>query len=203
VASDCSRDDQCTTTDAHNPSAATTALDADSKAALLLVKLTAPPLSRSIGEGSVQMNPEDSIDWSAIPGSEWYRPENVAKSLTGLRNSDPTAPDVLYQIANNHAGELYPAAAVATPILLDIAIHSDNRKVAARALAVLDALVWFRGEPPFHTAVNEGSELPLDKLVRKKIGACRAQLVALAEREQESREIVLALLWSIDQQATE
>lgn len=71
------------------------------------------------------MNVEDSIDWNAIPGSEWYRPEKVAKAIAGIRNRDPNAPDIVYQVANNHAGELYPAAVAATPILLDIALHSN------------------------------------------------------------------------------
>lgn len=149
------------------------------------------------------MNPEDLIDWSAIPGSKWYRRENVPKAIVGIRNCDPTAPDILYQVANNHAGELYPAAVTATPILLDIALHSENHKAALQALSVLDTLVWFRGEPPFETVVHEGVERPLDKAIRQQIVGCRTELAALAYRDQRARKIVLVLLESIDQQETE
>jgi hypothetical protein len=157
----------------------------------------------NIGEGSVLMNPEDSIDWSSIPGNEWYRPENVPKSIAGIRNCDPTAPDILYQVANNHAGVLYPAAVAATPILLDIALRSYNQKATLQALSVLDTLVWFRGEPPFQTVVHEGIVLPLDKAIRQQIDATRTKLLALAHREQGTRKIVLELLESIDKQSTE
>ena len=102
------------------------------------------------------MNPEDLIDWSTIPGTEWYRPQNVPKAIAGIRACDPTAPDILYQVANNHAGELYPAAVAATPILLDIALQSENHKAAMEALSALENLIWFRGEPPFDTVVQEG-----------------------------------------------
>jgi len=149
------------------------------------------------------MNPEDSIDWAAIPGSEWYRPENVPKAIVGVRNCDSTAPDILYQVANNHRGELYPAAVAATPILLGIIVHSDNHGAAMQALSVLDTLVWFRGEPPLQTVVYEGVEVSLDKAIRLQIEAYRKQLMALANREQSLCEIVLALLESIDQQAAE
>lgn len=149
------------------------------------------------------MNPEDSIDWSGIPGSEWYRPENVPKSIAGIRNCDPTAPDILYQVANNHAGELYPAAVAATPILLEIALHSDNQKVTMQALSVLDELVWFRGEPPFETVVHEGVVLPLDEAIRQQIEACRTQLVALAHREPGTCPMVLGLLESVDQSSAD
>lgn len=150
------------------------------------------------------MNPEeDLIDWSAIPGSEWYRPENVAKAIAGIRNCDPTAPDILYQVANNHAGELYPAAVTATPILLNIALHSENQVAAMQALSALDTLVWFRAEPPFQTAIHEGVELPLDKAIRQLVEASRTQLTTLANRDQSLRKIVFMLLESIDQQETE
>lgn len=149
------------------------------------------------------MNPEDFIDWSVIPGSKWYRPENVAKAIAGIRNCDPTAPDILYEIANNHAGELYPAAVTATPILLDIALQSQHQRVAMHALSVLDTLVLFGAEPPFKTAVHEGVEMPLDKVIRQQVDACRSHLTTLANRDQSLREIVLSLLESIDQQETE
>ena len=154
-------------------------------------------------DGSDSMNPEDSIDWSAIPGSKWYRPKNVRKAIAGIRRCDPTAPDILYQVANNHAGELYPAAVTAVPILLDIALHFENHKAAMQALSVLDTLVWFRGELPFQTVVYEGIELPLDKAIRQQIKASRTELAALANRDQRLRKIVFGLLESIDQQEIE
>lgn len=149
------------------------------------------------------MNPEDLIDWNAIPGSEWYRPGEVARSIAGIRNCDPSAPDILYRVANNHAGELYPAAVVASSILLEIAIRSNNQTVANQALAVLDTLVWFRGESPFQTTIYAGVEVALDKAIRLQIEASRPQLIELADREPRTRRMVLMLLQSIGEQATE
>jgi hypothetical protein len=149
------------------------------------------------------MNPEESIDWTAIPDSKWYRPENVPKAITGIRNCDPTAPDILYQVANNHSGELYPAAVIATPILLDIAFHSYNHKAAIHALSALDTLVWFRGEPPFQTLVYEDVEITLDKAIRQQVETSRAKLMTLANREPRLRKIVYVLLESVDQQPAE
>jgi hypothetical protein len=149
------------------------------------------------------MNTEDSIDWAAIPGSEWYRPEKVAKAITGIRTCDSTAPDILYQVANNHSGELYPAAVNATSILLEIVVHSENHRAAMQALSVLDTLAWFRGVPPFQTILYEGVEVSLDKGIRLKIKDSRTQLMALANREKRLRKMVLMFLESIDQQATE
>jgi hypothetical protein len=148
------------------------------------------------------VNPEDLIDWSTIAGTEWYRPQNVPKAIAGIRTCDPTAPDILNQVANNHAGELYPAAVAAAPILLGIALQSENHKAAMEALSALDNLVWFRGVPPFDTVVQEGVEVPLDKAIRQRIEASRTQLTALANRDQRLRKIVLVLLESLDQQDT-
>ena len=148
------------------------------------------------------MYSEDQIDWSAIPGCEWYRPENVAKAIAGIRNCDPTAPDILYQVANNHAGELFPAAVVAAPILLEIAIHSPNLRAATAALAALDNLVWFRGVPPFDVILREGAEVSLEKAIRQEIQVARAELVALADRDQRLRKITKVLLESVGQQNT-
>jgi hypothetical protein len=146
------------------------------------------------------VNPEDLIDWSTIPGTEWYRPENVPKAIAGIRTCDPTAPDILYQVANNHAGELYPAAVAATPILLDIALQTENYKAAMAALAALDNLIWFRGAPPFDTVVQEGVEVSLDKAIRQQIEASRTQLTALGSRDERVRKMVFGLLESVDQQ---
>ncbi len=146
------------------------------------------------------MKLEDLIDWSAIRGSKWYRPQNVPIATAGIRNCDPTAPDILFAVANNHAGELYPAAVAATPILLDIAIQAPNDKAAMAALAALDNLTWFRGEPPFDTIVYEGAGTSLDDAIRGQIEAARAELSTLAERNQRLSKAVRTLLGSLDEQ---
>ena len=149
------------------------------------------------------MNAEDLIDWTAIPGSEWYRPKEVAKAIAGIRKCDPSAPDILYRIANNHAGELYPAAVTATPILLEIVLDSANHRASMQALAVLDELVWFRGESPHQTILHGGHEVDLDKAIRIQVENVRPQLMELAKREHRLRKMILLLLESIDQQEEE
>jgi hypothetical protein len=66
-------------------------------------------------------------------------------------NSKATAPDILYQVADSRCSELYPAAVTATPILLDIALQSQDHKAATETLAALDTLIWFRAVPPFES----------------------------------------------------
>lgn len=161
---------------------------------------------RPVFEWSLNHSPgqaEHLIDWETIPGSEWYRLGEVARALAGIRTGSPAAPDILYVISNNHAGELYPASVAATTILLNIALAPESLGAAKRALDVIDQLVWFYSVPSFDSVIVGGSKLKLENAIRMQVEMARPQMTALAEREPALREVVLELLESIDQRLDE
>lgn len=92
----------------------------------------------------------DAVDWGAIPGrSGWYEPDRLASGLRAL-----TAAANLVQAADagsllgdggvvhGHSAAVFPAAAVAAPLLLDVVLHGHP---AARgvALDLLDQALSF------------------------------------------------------------
>ena len=123
---------------------------------------------------------ETDVDWSSIPGDRWYQPERVVPAFAEVRaGSDAAAKAMLVAVANNHSGELFPAAFHAVQILLHIATHDRNVNARAASLAILDDILWFYpGLPPFDTADVDGEATPLDvaihQLVREAIPTLRS-----------------------------
>ncbi|MFF0076992.1 hypothetical protein [Streptomyces sp. NPDC005494] len=91
------------------------------------------------------LNGIDAVDWHSVPGHpDWYEPARVADGLRALSGATnlPQAADAGSLLAgggtvHGHSGAVFPAAAVAAPLLLDIAHHGHP---AARdtALGLLD-----------------------------------------------------------------
>jgi len=127
---------------------------------------------------------ETEIDWAAIPGSKWYSPEHVIPAFDIVRNAgEDSSNAMLFAVANNHGGELYPAAFFAVPILLEIATHDTNQRARASALAIIDDMLWFSpGLAPFDTVDVDGVSTPLDIAIRNLVAAA---LPALKQTEAE------------------
>ncbi|MFC8793588.1 hypothetical protein [Streptomyces cinereoruber] len=93
----------------------------------------------------------EAVDWGAVPGPPgWYEPERVAPGLRILagasslvRAAEAGALLGCGGIVHDHSGSVFPAAAIAAPLLLDIARRG---RPAARdtALGLLDEALWFR-----------------------------------------------------------
>ena len=116
---------------------------------------------------------ETEVDWAAIPGSEWYSPERVIPAFDVVRGArEESSNAMLFAVANNHAGELYPAAFFAVPILLDIATHDTNQRARACALAILNDMIWFSpGLAPFDAVDVDGVSTPLDVAIRNLVSS--------------------------------
>ena len=143
---------------------------------------------------------ETDIDWAAIPGSEWYRPERVIPAFAAVRNdADDSSNAMLFAVANNHGGELYPAAFYAAPILLDIATHDTNQRARAGALAILDDMLWFSpGLAPFDTVDVNGISTPIDVAIRNVI-ATALPILQLTD----AKHPVSSLIGSLSESLTE
>ena len=143
---------------------------------------------------------ETEIDWGAIPGSEWYRPERVIPAFAAVRNnSDDSSNTMLFAVANNHGGELYPAAFYAVRILLDIAINDTNQGARAGALAILDDVLWFSpGLAPYDTVDVDGVSTPIDLAIRNLIAAALPTL-----KLTQADELVSSLIGSLGKSLSE
>jgi|GEM_PF-4518133 len=121
---------------------------------------------------------ETEIDWAAIAGSEWYKPDRVIPAFAEVRKASNTASNaMLFAVGNNHAGELYPAAFHAVPILLDIAANDPSQTVRATALAILDDMMWFTpGLAPLDTVKVDGVDTQIDVAIRSLVAAALPML---------------------------
>ncbi|MGW4233077.1 hypothetical protein ACWEF9_28010 [Streptomyces sp. NPDC004980] len=107
----------------------------------------------------------DTVDWHAVPGPpDRYEPDRVAAGLRTLAAATnqvqaARAGSLLGcgGIVHDHSGEVFPAAAAAAPLLLDIARHGH---VAARdaALGLLDEALSFVPHPAYARAATSHGE---------------------------------------------
>ncbi|WP_432121914.1 hypothetical protein [Streptomyces sp. S1] len=98
----------------------------------------------------------EAVEWGAVPGPPgWYEPERVAPGLRVLSGASnlvraAEAGSLLGcgGIVHDHSGTVFPAAALAAPLLLDIARRGHP---AARdtALVLLDEALCFRPHPGY------------------------------------------------------
>ncbi|MFF6831678.1 hypothetical protein ACFY84_07365 [Streptomyces sp. NPDC012438] len=111
----------------------------------------------------------EAVDWGAVPGPPgWYEPERVGRGLRVLSGASSLvraaeAGSLLGcgGIVHDHGGSVFPAAAIAAPLLLDIARRGHP---AARdtALVLLDEALSFHPHPGYErVAEPDGTEVPL------------------------------------------
>lgn len=65
-----------------------------------------------------------AVDGGQIPGPRWYRPELAAAVASPLATADTPgravqAADLRYEVSNDHAGTLCPAAGVLVQVILE------------------------------------------------------------------------------------
>jgi hypothetical protein len=146
----------------------------------------------------------EKVDWAAIAGPEWYRPEQVVPALLAL-STDETGDyrvqsRVLFAVGNDHGGELYPAAVAAAPLLLEIALRATRPTAQAMALAVLDNMLSFHGVDPFDVWVTtDGRQLTLNAAVAEAIHAQRTAVETIARSGGSAAAVARSLLGDLDE----
>lgn len=137
----------------------------------------------------------DAVDWTAIPGPPGrYEPEAAASGLRALAEAT-----TLLQVAaaisclentalyHGHSGAVFPAAAVAAPLLLDIVAHAHPRAAGA-AIDLLE--LGLRYEPHAgYTRIDtaEAAQVPLCCAIAEQI---RARADLLAGHGEQGRQLL-------------
>jgi hypothetical protein len=152
----------------------------------------------------------EAVDWSAIAGSRWYRPQDAQAAADALGDS-PSAgavADLRHAVSNDHAGTLYPAAVPATAVLLEvIAAHPGP----ARQEALDTLLDWwgcFTDDPGFEVYDDpERGPVGVCEGVTKRVRSAEALLGEVAadpsgggHHRRAAKELLgnLANGWSYD-----
>lgn len=120
-----------------------------------------------------------TLDWSAVPGPAWYRPEAAAGAVQALAaavSADGAALAVgrfVDAVGNDHRGTLYPAAVPAVHVLLKV-IRDLPGKPRIEALGVL--LDWwgcFAPEPGYTLQDDDGRPVEVTEAVEREIATRR------------------------------
>ncbi|MFE5567396.1 hypothetical protein ACFQ68_20595 [Amycolatopsis japonica] len=129
-----------------------------------------------------------TVDWIAVPGPAWYRPDAAADAVRDLAASvsaDGAALAVgrlVDAVGNDHRGTLYPAAVPAVSVLLKV-IRDLPGKPRIEALGVL--LDWwgcFAPEPGYaRIQDDEGRPVGVTEAVERQIRNAAAVLRTVAD----------------------
>lgn len=125
-----------------------------------------------------------NVDWAAFPAAadNAYSPEKVApaieslKAVTAENESGEPYQTLLYAIANNHGGYLYPASYAAIPLIGDVLEVPGWPR--STALAVLIELAYFDVPPAF---VLDGEEVDFAAAARERFEALRERAQVIAD----------------------
>ncbi|TXS18273.1 MULTISPECIES: hypothetical protein [Streptomyces] len=126
----------------------------------------------------------DAVDWSAVPGHpDWYEPEHASRGLRALADAvhlvrAAEAGSLLGGggIVHGHSGAVFPAAAVAAPLLLDIVQHG-HPAAGETALGLLDEALSFRPRPGYTRVLPpHGAAVPICCVIADHVRARTAPL---------------------------
>ncbi|MGW8884592.1 hypothetical protein [Streptomyces sp. NPDC055749] len=137
----------------------------------------------------------DAVDWAAVPGhSDWYEPDRVATGLRALASAtnlvQAAAAGSLLGcggIVHDHSGAVFPAAAVATPFLLDIA-QQGHPAARDAALGLLDEALSFSPQAGYaRVATSHGRAVPVCCAIAHHL---RSRADFLAGQGREGRNLL-------------
>ncbi|MET8772197.1 hypothetical protein [Streptomyces sp. NPDC004658] len=137
----------------------------------------------------------DVVDWGALPGHpDWYEPARAARGLRALAEAGnlveaAEAGSLLGGggIVHGHSAAVFPAAVVATPLLLDIAQHG-HPAARATALGLVDeALSSYPHAGYTRVTTSYGAAVPICCAIA---GHLRARTAFLAELGKRGRALL-------------
>lgn len=132
----------------------------------------------------------DSVDWGAIPGHpDWYEPARAARGLRELADAAnlveaAKAGSLLGGggIVHGHSAAVFPAAAVATPLLLDIA-QQGHPAARDTALGLLDEALSSCPHAAYsRVTTSYGTAVPICCAIAHQLRARTALLAGLGKR---------------------
>ncbi|MFF9070154.1 hypothetical protein ACF09E_32900 [Streptomyces sp. NPDC014891] len=132
----------------------------------------------------------DAVDWGGIPGHpDWYEPARAARglrALTGATNLVQAAAGGSLLggggILHGHSAAVFPAAAVAAPLLLDIAQkgHPPARDVA---LGLIDeALACYPHDEYRRVTTSYSTAVPICCAIAHQVRTRSALLISMGRR---------------------
>ncbi|MFJ6088374.1 hypothetical protein ACIQI8_44195 [Streptomyces sp. NPDC092369] len=132
----------------------------------------------------------DAVDWGSIPGHlDWYEPERAVRGLRALAEAADLAQAAEAGsrlggggVVHGHSAAVFPAAVVATPLLLDIA-QQGHPAARDTALGLLDeALSCYPHAGYTRAMAPDGTAVPICCAIAHHLRARTDFLVGLGER---------------------
>jgi hypothetical protein len=132
----------------------------------------------------------DAVDWGDIPGHpDWYEPARAARGLRALADAANLAEAAEAGsllggggIVHGHSAAVFPAAAVATPLLLDIA-QQGHPAAKETALGLVDeALSSYPHAEYRRVTTSYGTAVPICCAIAHHLRARTALLAGLGKR---------------------
>lgn len=132
----------------------------------------------------------DAVDWGAIPGHpDWYEPARAARGLRALADAAnlvqaAEAGSLLGGggIVHGHSAAVFPAAAVATPLLLDIA-QQGHPAARDTALGLVDEALSSCPHAEYtRVTTSYGASVPICCTIAHHLRARTALLAGLGKR---------------------
>ncbi|MER6679992.1 hypothetical protein [Streptomyces olivaceoviridis] len=132
----------------------------------------------------------DAVDWGAVPGHpDWYEPARAARGLRALADAATLveaaeASSLLGGggIVHGHSAAVFPAAAVATPLLLDIAQQGHPAARDAALGLVDEALSSYPHVEYTRVTTSYGTAVPICCAIAHELRARTAFLAGLGKR---------------------
>ncbi|MFC7818945.1 hypothetical protein ACFUTR_30455 [Streptomyces sp. NPDC057367] len=132
----------------------------------------------------------NAVDWGAIPGHpDWYEPARAARGLRALADAAnlaevAEASSLLRDggIGHGHSAAVFPAAAVATPLLLDIARQGHPAARDAALGLVDEALSSYPHGEYTRVTTSYGTAVPICCTIAHQLRARSALLAELGKR---------------------
>ncbi|WP_406300412.1 hypothetical protein OG948_34120 (plasmid) [Embleya sp. NBC_00888] len=121
----------------------------------------------------------DAVDWAAVPGPRWYEPDRVASGLRALARAvnrvDAAEAGTRLEgggIVHGHSATVFPAAVVATPLLVGIARRGHPAARDAALELIADAFSCYP-HPGYTRVVDPGGiAVPLCCGIAGHLRAC-------------------------------